>query len=97
MTDQSSSILDSNDLLNQALQAAQQGQFAQARTIAETALQGETGDAAPLHGFLGMVCARSGDLPAATDHLVQAHALLPQDITIACNLISLLMDQERDV
>lgn len=96
MTGQSSDSSDGNDLLNQAVQAARAGRFVQARTIAEGALEAGLGDATALHGFLGMVCARSGDLPVATQHLAQGHARRPQDITIACNLISILMDQERE-
>ncbi len=96
MAGQSSNPSDGNDLLNHAVQAARQGNFAQARTIAEEALKDGLGDAAAFHGFLGMVCARAGDLPSATEHLSQGYTLRPQDITIACNLISILMDQERD-
>lgn len=96
MAEHSSIPIDGNALLNQAVQAARQGNFEQARTIAEGGLKDGLGDAAAFHGFLGMVCARSGDLPSATEHLSEGHALRPQDITIACNLISILMDQERD-
>jgi tetratricopeptide (TPR) repeat protein len=96
MAGQSSNAIDGSNLLNQAVQAARQGNFAKARTLAEDGLKGGPGDVAPFHGFLGMVCARTGDLPAATQHLAKAHALRPHDITIACNLISILMDQERD-
>jgi len=96
MAGQFSNPIDGNDLLNQAVQAARQGKFAQASSIAEGALKDGLGDATAFHSFLGMVYARSGDLPVATQHLAQGHALRPQDITIACNLISILMDQERD-
>lgn len=96
MVGQSSSAINGSNLLNQAVQAARQGNLAQAKTIAEGALKDGAGDAATFHAFLGMICARSGDLPAATRHLEQAHTLRPQDITIASNFISILMDQERD-
>ncbi len=96
MAGQSSNMIDGGDLLNEAVQAASQGNLARARTVAEGALTNRLGDPAAFHGFLGMICARSGDLPTATQHFEQAHSLRPQDITIACNLISILMDQERD-
>ncbi len=96
MAGESSDRTNGSDMLTQAVQVASQGNFARARTIAEEALKDGHGDPAAFHGFLGMICARSGDLPTATKHLEQAHALRPQDITIACNLISVLMDQKRD-
>ncbi|MDF1833929.1 MAG: sulfotransferase [Alteraurantiacibacter sp. bin_em_oilr2.035] len=96
MSGQSSGMTSGADPLDQAISAVRRGDMAQARTIAETAIDGGTGDTAALHGLMGMVCARSGDLAAATQHLAKAHALRPQDITIACNLIALLMDQKRD-
>jgi len=96
MAGQSSNMIDGSDLLDEAVQAASRGNFVRARTVAEGALEDGLGDPAAFHGFLGMICARSGDLSEATKHLEQAHSLRPQDITIACNLISLLMDQERD-
>lgn len=92
----SSDMIDDKDMLNQAVQAASQGDFARARMVAEAALKDGRGDPAAFHGFLGMIRARSGELAAATQHLQQAHALRPQDITIACNLISILMDQKRE-
>lgn len=85
-----------SDLLQEAMQATSRGDLARARTVAEGALRDGLGDPAAFHGFLGMICARSGDLPTATRHLEQAHSLRPRDITIACNLISILMDQDRD-
>lgn len=89
--------MKSDDLLNQAVVAARGGNLVEGRSIAEGALLSAPADATPLHAFLGMVCARMGDLPAASDHLAHAHQLKPQDVTIACNLISMLIDQERDV
>ena len=93
----SSDMIDDRDMLNQAVQAASEGDFARARSVAEKALEDGRGDPAAFHGFLGMICARSGELSAAIQHLEQAHALRPQDITIACNLVSILMDQKREV
>ena len=96
MAGQTSNMIDGSDLLNEAVQAASQGNLARARAVAEGAIQEGLGDPAAFHGFLGMICARSNDLPKATQHLEHAHSLRPQDITIACNLISILMDQGRD-
>lgn len=96
MAGQTPSMIDGSSLLNQAVQAARRGDLAAARTIAEGALNSAISDTVPFHAFLGMACARMGDLPAATQHLAQAHTQKPQDVTIACNLISALVDQERD-
>ncbi|BBC74247.1 conserved hypothetical protein [Altererythrobacter sp. B11] len=43
-----------------------------------------------------MMKARSGAFDAAAAHLLQAHQARPADITIACNLISVLMDAGRN-
>jgi tetratricopeptide (TPR) repeat protein len=87
---------DSGSTLDQAILAAQRGDLAKARSIAEGGLQADAADIVPIHAFLGMVCAQLQDLPAAAGHLAKAHALMPQDITIACNLVAILMDQGRD-
>ena len=96
MAGQTPSMIDGSSLLNQAVQAARRGDLAGARTIAEGALKSAVSNTVPFHAFLGMVCARTGDMPAATQHLAEAHQQNPQDVTVACNLISALMDQERD-
>ena len=87
---------DSGSTLDQAILAAQRGDLVKARSIAEGGLEAGSADTVPINAFLGMVCARLQDLPAAAGHLAQAHALMPQDITIACNLVALLMDQGTD-
>jgi len=87
---------DSGPTLDQAILAAQRGDLVKARSIAEGGLRSGTADIVPINAFLGMVCAQLQDLPAAARHLAQAHALMPQDVTIACNLISVLMDQDKD-
>lgn len=69
------------------MESARAGQLASARTIAESALVAG-GDIVALNAFLGMVCARSGDLRGAVGHLAAAHKERPADITIACNLIA---------
>jgi tetratricopeptide (TPR) repeat protein len=89
----SQAMLDSTtvDLLRQAVSAAQSGQTDRARAIAEGGLA-KGGDPAALNAFLGMLRARAGDLQGATRHLFIAHEARPGDTTIACNLISALID-----
>ena len=79
------------DTLRQAMAAAQQGDLPRARALAEGALAAG-GDVVALNAFLGMVRARGGDLPGAARHLRLAHRGRPGDATIACNLISALID-----
>ena len=89
----SSSTIDPRtaDALRQAMAAAQQGDLQRARTLAEGALAAG-GDIVALNAFLGMVRARGGDLPASVRHFRLAHQDRPTDTTIACNLISALID-----
>lgn len=82
--------------LETAVAAARTGDFANARRIAEQALQTGTEEKAPLHAFLGMVLARTGDHNGAAEQLRHAHKARPQDITVACNLIAILMDLGDD-
>lgn len=86
-------MLDSltSDILKQAVHAAQSGQIEQARNLAEGALS-EGGDIVALNAFLGMLRAREGDHAGAIDHLQTANQGRPSDVTIACNLISALID-----
>lgn len=86
-------MLDSQtaDVLRQAVGAAQSGDVARARQLAEGALE-SGGDTAAFNAFLGMLQARAGDLRAAADHLRAAHGARPTDTTIACNLIAVLID-----
>lgn len=77
--------------LREAMLAAQAGDFARARALAEDAVPRST-DPAPLHAFLGMLSARAGDLPTAAGELRRAHQARPADVTIACNLIAVLID-----
>ncbi len=90
MTEQGANTLD------RAIAAARAGDMRNAREIAETGLRSGEGDAAALNAFLGMILARAGSLKEAATHLQRAHAARPGDITIACNLISVLMDDGRD-
>lgn len=96
MVGKSSTNVDGAYTLNQAMEAARRGDLANARLIAEGGLQSGDADVVPIRALLGMVCAQLEDLPAAVQHLAQAHELRPQDVTIACNLISVLMDQGSD-
>ncbi len=87
---------DQGSTLDQAILAAQHGDLSKARAIAEGGLEAGGTDMVQIYAFLGMVCAQLQDLPAAAGHLAHAHELRPQDITIACNLISVLMDQGKE-
>ena len=88
-------MLDSQtaDVLRQAVGAAQSGDVARARQLAEGALE-NGGDTAALNAFLGMLLARAGDLASAAGHLRAAHVARPADTTIACNLIAVLIDTD---
>ncbi|MCW3837139.1 tetratricopeptide repeat-containing sulfotransferase family protein [Sphingomonas canadensis] len=77
--------------LRQAMGAAQAGDLARARMIAENALAGG-GDIVALNAFLGMLRARSGDPAGAVTHLRAAHHGRPEDTTIACNLVATLVE-----
>jgi tetratricopeptide (TPR) repeat protein len=77
--------------LQQAMRAAQSGDMADAQALAEAALAAG-GDVVALNAFLGMVHARTGRKEAAAAHLQQAHRGRPADVTIACNLISVLIE-----
>ena len=95
MTADNSSAQDNQAALAGAVQAAQAGDLPGAKTLAEAALKTTTAahEATPFHAFLGMVTARLGDFDQAIQNLQAAHKGAPNDITIACNLISILMDQ----
>ncbi|HEX7849434.1 MAG TPA: sulfotransferase [Sphingomonas sp.] len=77
--------------IRQAMAAAQAGDVAHARRLAEGALV-RGGDVVALNAFLGMLLARSGDVPGAVLHLRAAHQARPGDVTIACNLIAVLTE-----
>jgi len=79
------------DVLRQAMGAVQGGDLQRARSLAEGALL-RGGDVAPLNAFLGMLHARSGNPTAAASHLRAANAARPGDVTIACNLIAVLIE-----
>lgn len=90
------SVTSNEEILAQAIAATRTGDVRKARELAERGLKTGAGDAAPLHAFLGMLLARSGDLTSSIEHLKKAHGARPNDITIACNLISVLIDDGRD-
>ena len=85
-----------DDLLRAAVDAARRGDMARARDLAEQGLRAGRGEAAPFHAFLGMLAARAGDPAGAAGHLQAAHAARPGDITIACNLIAVLLEAGQD-
>jgi tetratricopeptide (TPR) repeat protein len=78
-------------VIRQAMAAAQAGDVANARRLAEGALV-RGGDIVALNAFLGMLLARSGDVPGSARHLRAAHQARPGDVTIACNLIAVLAE-----
>lgn len=96
MADVSSDAAQHADPLALAVEAARRGDFGAAKAVAERGLA--TGKIAQtaFHAFLGMLSARSGDHADAAKHLTIAHTHSPGDITIACNLISVLIDGGRD-
>lgn len=98
MAVQSPTTVELQAMLGKAVQSAQRGDLLAARQIARDGLAkiGDVEDATPFHAFLGMINARMGEPEAAIDHLIQAHKLKPSDVTIAVNLIALLLETERD-
>ena len=78
--------------INECVQLAQRGDLAGARSLAEDTLKSEPSDPVPFLAFLGMVTARLGDVAASKRYLSRAQKLRPDDVTIACNLIALLLD-----
>ncbi len=79
------------DVLRRAMGAAQGGDMPRAIQLAGDALL-QGGDTVALNAFLGMARARIGDPVGAIRHLREAHRGRPDDATIACNLISALID-----
>lgn len=78
-------------VIRQAMAAAQAGDVANAQRLAEGALV-RGGDVVALNAFLGMLLARSGDVPGSVRHLRAAHQARSGDVTIACNLIAVLIE-----
>ncbi|MBB6426555.1 tetratricopeptide repeat-containing sulfotransferase family protein [Sphingopyxis sp. JAI128] len=75
------------DTLRQAMVMLQSGQAEPARALAADALL-KGGDPVALNAFIGMLLGRNGDPAGAVRHLLVAHKERPQDLIIACNLIS---------
>jgi len=86
----------SDDILRMAVDKARSGDLSSAREMAEDALRTGKGEAVSLHALLGMIFARLGDVEGAASHLRDALAARPLDVTIACNLIAILMDAGRE-
>lgn len=80
--------------IREAMALLRRGAPAAARARAETALQQNGGHGA-LHAFLGMLCCRSGDFSAGVAHLRAALASAPDDLTIATNLATALVQTGR--
>lgn len=81
--------------IRQALSTALAGRVADACAIGEQALQ-DGGDAAALHGLLGTLRCRAGDLEAGVRHLSAAFEERPQDVVIANNLATALAQLGRN-
>jgi len=76
--------------LDDAVALARRGDLAAARTLGETLLVGRSDQAIPLHAFLGMLACQMRDFAAGIEHLRAAHRALPDDLTIALNLVNAL-------
>lgn len=79
------------DTLRQAMLMLKSGQAEEARALAADALL-KGGDPVALNAFLGMLLGRHGDPAGAVRHLLVAHKERPQDLIIACNLVSTQID-----
>lgn len=77
-----------------AIAAVRSGQVAEAQRLAEQILAKDEARAEP-HAFLGMLHGRSGRLAEAVACFERAHALKPDDVTIALNLINALADSDQ--
>ena len=95
MTDAATIDDRTRDAIRRAIVAAQAGELTDACRIGEDALA-RGGETAALNAMLGMLRSRAGDLPGATANLRLAHRARPADATIACNLISALIDQDSN-
>ncbi len=91
-----SSNANEDDVLVQAVALARRGELLGARELAERGLAGGAREPAALHAFLGMLHARMEERPQAIMHLRSANEARPADVTIACNLIAMLMEEGRD-
>jgi tetratricopeptide (TPR) repeat protein len=76
--------------IREALMAATSGRIADARRIGEDALA-TGGDTTALNAMLGTLCLRSEDFEQAAHHLTIARGKRPDDIVIASNLATALV------
>lgn len=81
------------EIIQNAVNLARSGDVTRAYEVAQGGLLAG-GEIVALHAFMGMIKARSGEMEAAVAHLRQAHQGRPKDVTIACNLISVLIDAD---
>jgi tetratricopeptide (TPR) repeat protein len=79
------------DTLRRAVSMLQSGQAEAARALAADALR-EGGDRVALNAFIGMILGQNGDPAGAVRHLQVAHKERPDDLVIACNLVSVHID-----
>ena len=80
--------------IRDAMTAATSGRIADARRIGEDALA-TGGDAVALNAMLGTFCLGAGDFEAAVHHLRVARDQRPQDVIIALNLGTALVQLSR--
>lgn len=76
--------------IRRAVAAAAAGQLNEACSIGERALL-EGGDTAALNAMVGMFRLRAGDDTRAIDHLRLAHQARPDDVRVAANLVTALI------
>lgn len=81
------------EILRRAVPMAQAGQLNEAKALAVKGLA-DGGDMMALNAFLGMIAARQGCRDEAIAYLRIAHEHKPDDITVACNLIAILIEAE---
>src|SRR4029453_624746 len=81
--------------IRQALAAAAAGRLDDACALCERALV-QGGDIAALNAMLGMLRSKRGDRERAVQHLQAAHKARPGDPVIANNLVSELIQLERN-
>ena len=80
--------------IREAMGALSKGNVRDARSIGEAALA-DGGAAAPLNAMLGALCLQSGELDDALGYLRKAQTARPDDIIVALNLATALVQLER--
>ncbi|MXP27566.1 tetratricopeptide repeat protein [Porphyrobacter algicida] len=86
---------DKSAKFDEALHMARSGRTAEARSLCKTILQ-TSGERPDVHAFLGMLDCREGRFEDGIEHLSQALKLRPDDVTIALNMATALMQLGRN-